>query len=152
MLQRAVLEAAAYGLYIGDDIDRGIMWLRRDDSGTSRDKVRKAFGFGSLKHDFETRHPDLVKAFVELYDTLVDFGGHPNEAGFSISTNIREGAGEKIIDTVYLHDDSGIALNFGIKNTARVGLWIILVFRSIYPDLFAGAGASDAVDELLSRH
>lgn len=111
-----------------------------------------AFGFGSLKRDFQARHPDLATSFAELYEALVDFGGHPNEAGFLISTSIRQVDGTKNIDTVFLHDDDGMALDFGLKNTARVGLWTILVFRSIYPELYDAAGVSEIVDALIARH
>lgn len=152
VLQRAVLEAAAYGLYIGDNLERGELWLRRSDSKSAKDRVRDAFSFGSLRRDFKSRHPGLEPAFSSLYDALVDFGAHPNEEGFSISTNIRKVEGGRSIDTVYLHDDDGPALDFGMKNTARVGLWIILVFRAIYPALYDDPELDFIVNEILRRH
>lgn len=152
VLHRAVLETAAYGLYIGHDNLRGELWLRRSDSKGAKEKVREAFSFGSLRRDFKLRHPDLEPAFSSLYENLVDFGAHPNEAGFSISTAVRRVDGGRTIDTVYLHDDDGPALDFGMKNTARVGLWIILVFRAIYPALYDDPELDFIVNELLRRH
>ena len=67
VLQRAVLEAAAYGLYIDDDVDRATGWLRREESATSKDRVRKEFGFGSLHRDFKGRHPEMAAFFAMLY-------------------------------------------------------------------------------------
>lgn len=152
VLQRAVLETAAYGLYIGDDIDRATTWLKREESSASKDRVRKEFGFGSLNRDFKGRHAEMAASFESLYNRLVDFGAHPNEAGFSISTDIRQGVGQKIIDTVYLHDDEGVALDFGLKNTAQVGLWVVLVFKAVYPGLYADSEIAMVVDNLTGRY
>ena len=65
---------------------------------------------------------------------------------------IRQGVGQKIIDTVYLHDDEGGALDFGMKNTVQVGLWVILVFRATYPALYADSEVAIVVDNLTARY
>jgi hypothetical protein len=103
-----------------------------------------------MRRHFETDYPRVAPAFVSLYETLIDFGAHPNEAGFSISTTMRKEGGKQLIDTVYLHDD-GLPLEFGLKNASRVGIWTALSYRELYPSPYAAAGVDDAVDELAAR-
>lgn len=151
VLQRATLEAAAYGLHIGPNEQRTQLWFSRGNSAAAAERVRKEFSFGSLKRHFRQDFPDIASAFVSLYETLIDFGAHSNEPGLSISTNIRQEEGKRMFDTVYLHGD-GLPLDFGLKNAARVGLWTMLAYQKVYPGQFDLAHVAEAVQEMTSRH
>lgn len=151
VLLRSTLESAAYGLYIGKDDERGVRWLKRMDSKSAKERVREEFGLGNLRRHFEKHHPEVAQPFATLYDVLVDFGGHPNEPGFSISTTIREEKGHRLVDTVYLHGD-GFPLDFGLKNTVRVGLWGVLAFREIYGLPYEQAGVDELVQSMRQRY
>ena len=151
VLQRATLEAAAYGLFIGDDVERGKLWFSRGDSKQAKENVRTEFGYGNLKRYFETHHATVAPAFVSLYETLIDFGAHPNEAGFSINQKLRRENRQKVFDTVYLHDD-GLPLDFGLKNLGRVGLWTILAFRELYPQAYEARDFGTDVDAMVAMY
>ena len=113
--------------------------------------MRSEFGFGNLRRYFEQVHPIMAPAFISLYEVSIDFGAHPYEAGFSISTSIREENGQRFIDTVYLHED-GLPPDFARKNVARVGLWTAMAFSLIYPELYAGAAVSNVMDGMVSNY
>jgi hypothetical protein len=131
VLQRAALESAAYGLFVGDDNERGARWLNRNTSNSAKERVRTEFGFGNLRRYFESKHPGVAEAFDTIYEMLIDFGAHPNEGGFSINTSLRKEGDLSIMDTIYLHED-GMPLDFGLRNLVHVGLWIIMTFRELY--------------------
>lgn len=151
VLSRSVLESAAYGLFVRDDDERSKLWFSRGDSEGAKGRVRTAFGFGNLRRDFESHFPALAAAFVSLYETLVDFGAHPNEPGFSINKRIHREEGARIIDTIYMHDDA-LPLDFGLRNLARVGLWSALVFAEVYPSDFAKRGLGAQLNQLAAKY
>jgi hypothetical protein len=150
VLMRATLESAAYGLHVGSDEARAKLWFSRGDSKSAGERVRSDFSYGNLKRHFEADYPALASVFVYLYETLIDFGAHPNEAGFSISTAIRREGDKRLFDTIYLHDDN-LALDFGLKNTARVAVWVALAYREVYPVLYEKCEVADVVQEMVGR-
>lgn len=133
---RLCLEHAAYGFYIGADQDRMKRWLLRGESNENRKAVQKEFRNEKIKQYIKSAAPVMGAQFAHLYNQLIDFGAHPNENGYLISTNIEKNEdGGVEFQTVYLHAD-GPQLDIGLKTAGQIGLWTLhltqLLFRERY--------------------
>jgi hypothetical protein len=151
VLSRAVIESAAYGMFIGGDQAKTTLWYSRQDSASARERVRKEFGYGKLRGHFEKAHPRVAPAFTSLYEALIDFGAHPNEPGFSINMKLQKAGRSRTFDTIYMHED-GLPLDFGLSNLCRVGLWIVLAIRELYPEAYAERCEPTAVEALMAAY
>ncbi|BCH27964.1 hypothetical protein [Mesorhizobium sp. L-8-3] len=146
-LLRSCLELAAYGVFIGADTERAERWLRRHDGDAEKAQVRKEFAIGNIKQHLRGLSSKLGDLFEELYEAMIDFGGHPNERGFSASLRMEKGEDRRTIEAVYLQGD-GVALDWSLATTARVGLWSLHAFQLIYPEKFGLLGVTVKLTEM----
>lgn len=148
---RSCIELAGYGLFIGDDSGLAEVWERRHDDEASMAACKSAFTVRAVKEHVRSLAPKIADSFDALYGEMIDYGGHPNERGFSISTSIVENSDHMQINAIYLQGD-GIALDWGLKKTAQVGLWALLAFQLLYRDRFRLLGITDAIEQLRQRY
>ncbi|RVP48139.1 hypothetical protein [Sinorhizobium medicae] len=146
-LLRLCLEHASYGFFIGGDKARWIRWMKRNDSASAKDKVRKEFTPGAIMHALRKADAGIAGNFEFLYERLIDFGAHPNEAGFSMSTLLTKKPGETHISAVYLHGE-GVPLDFALKTTAQVALCVLQVAYLIYPARMDLSGIRHDLDQI----
>jgi hypothetical protein len=151
-LLRLCLEHAAYGHYIGGDAELWERWMRRGDSEKNREAVRKEFSANKVKRKLQSTNTKVGTAYETLYEQLIDFGAHPNEKGFSISSAIRRQAnGDIHIDAVYLHG-SGMPLNLALRTTAQVGICVLRIGQIIYPQRFVDLALETELAALMRRY
>lgn len=150
-LLRLCLEHVSYGFFIGSDTDRWTRWMKRNDSKKNKEKVRDEFTHGAIKRALKSADAKIGGYFESLYDGLIDFGAHPNEQGFSMSTKLKEGPGETHILSIYLHDD-GIPLNFTLKNTTRVAICVLQIAYLIYRTRMELLGIRHDLDQITARY
>jgi len=148
---RLCLEHASYGFYIGDDDERWRRWMSRHDSDTGRKAVRNEFTATKIQASLAGAAPKIGAAFSTLYEGVIDFGAHPNELGFSVSTFVQHEDDRVHFNTIYLHAD-GLPLDLGIKTTARIGLCALMIARLIYPEKLKLLGIHEEVDEMKTRY
>lgn len=134
-LLRSCLEQASYGHYIGNDQERWELWMNRHDSRsrTQQDNWRKEFAIRKIIRNLKAADEDLGNLFAELYDQTIDYGGHPNERGMFMNSDIMDlpDGGKKFL-SIYLQGD-GLMLDFCLKMTAKVGLCVLRIAQAIYP-------------------
>lgn len=148
---RLCLEHASYGFFIGGDQARWTRWMKRNDSATAKDKVRKEFSPGAILHTLKQTDAGIAGNFEKLYERLIDFGAHPNEAGFSMSTLLSRNGNETHISSVYLHGD-GAPLDFALKTTAQVGLCALQIAYLVYPERMDQSGIRHDLDQIITRY
>jgi hypothetical protein len=149
---RLCLEHGAYGFYIGADEERWKLWMARNDSAAAKQAVRNEFTHRKIKaHISTTASQKVGDQFETLYERLIDFGAHPNEQGFSMSSTIRKADGNVYFDTLYLHDD-GLPLDVSLKTTGQVGLWVLHVAQFVYSAKFQLLGIRDELQEIRKRY
>ncbi|MGN8152714.1 hypothetical protein ACTJK5_10605 [Agrobacterium sp. 22094] len=148
---RLCLEHAGYGHYIGGDVDLWERWMRRHDSDDHRKAVRREFTAANVEKKLQAADASVAKAYEILYERLIDFGAHPNEKGFSMSSNIRRENGDIHIEAVYLHGD-GMQLNLALKTTAQVGICVLRIGRILYPQRFKDLGLDVELDGIRQRY
>jgi hypothetical protein len=151
-LLRLCLEHANYGFYIGPDVPRWERWMARNDNEASKKVVLKEFHASRLKEALVAKAPEIGKRYVMLYERLIDFGAHPNEQGYSISSSIdKTEDGTTHLNTIYLHPD-GLPLAMAMKTASQVGICALLIAQMIYPGRFELLRIRDDLDVLRTRY
>ncbi|MBY5318208.1 hypothetical protein [Rhizobium leguminosarum] len=150
-LLRLALEHASYGFFIGADQARWTRWMKRTEDEKSRKAVREEFTAGAIKRALKKTDAKIGGHFEYLYERLIDFGAHPNEQGFSMSTTLRREPGETHILSIYLHDD-GIPLDFALKNTAQVAICVLQIAYLIYPNRMELQGIRHDLDQITTKY
>ncbi len=83
--------------------------------------------------------PEAGALFAKLYQTLLDFGAHPNDLGVMASTTAQI-EGDDLNVSSALIGGSGQMLDFFLRTLSDVGVCALLVFRDAIPARFAEKG------------
>lgn len=151
-LLRLCLEHASYGYYIGGDAALWERWMRRGDSDKNRDAVRKEFSAGKVKSKLQSANAKIGTVYETLYERLIDFGAHPNEKGFLLSSAIdRQPNGDLHLNTVYLHEN-GMPMDLALKTTAQVGICVLRIGEILYPQRFKDFGLDLELATIMKRY
>lgn len=152
-LLRVCLEQGGYALYIGEDQGRWERWMdrhaprTRTQQGTWKDE----FTHGKVTRYITASDADLGHVYTTLYDRTIDYGGHPNERGTSVSMTMEETEdGGRCFNTVYLHGD-GLLLDFALKTTAQVGICALRLAKVIYPHRVQATGVEFQLETISRR-
>lgn len=150
-LLRLSLEHASYGFFIGGDQARWTRWMKRNDDEKSKKAVREEFTSGSIRRAVKKADAKIGGHFETLYERLIDFGAHPNEQGFSMSTKLRKESGETHILSIYLHDE-GVPLDFALKTTAQVAICVLHIAYLLYPARMELQQIRHELDQITTRY
>ncbi len=150
-LLRLCLECAGYAALLHDDAGLAETWLRRDDSQDDKKAVRRAFTSQSIETAIKQRDAHHAEVFRSLYETLIDFGAHPNEKMVSSNLQIAHGTGEARINIDYLQAD-GPTLDVTLKWLVQVGIWALHAFALLYPARAAAANLQTELTDIKQRY
>ena len=125
--------------------------MGRNDSENNKEAVRKEFSANKVKRHLQSANAKVRTAYEALYERLIDFGAHPNEKGFSMSSAIRrQPNGDIQLDTVYLHGD-GMPLNLALRTAAQVGICVLRIGQILYPQRCNDLGLDTELDAIMQR-
>jgi hypothetical protein len=148
-LLRLCLECAGYAAIIGEDQKIAEAFLRRTDSDAARREAQAAFNAGRIKAAVDKLDENLKIVFSTLYESLIDFGAHPNELMMTASSRMERRDTETILNTIYAHGD-GLTLNWTLKRTVQVGLWSAKIFVHLFPSRGAEIDADRIIGDISS--
>ena len=147
-LLRSCLECAAYGLHIGDNDTRTIIWLNRHDDDDSKKIMRSEFKNEKLKATISSVNDSVFsKAFELLYEKTIDYGGHPNQLGLHTGQSVIEEDAQTEFRTIFL-DGDGDQLDSALNTTGLVGIWSLYAFQHVYPARFELLGVKHRLIEI----
>jgi hypothetical protein len=138
VLTRSSLEYAGYALHIHMNRTLGETWLRRHDDAASMTAVRKAFQAASIEKTIADKDAKLGEIYKQLYQSTIDFGGHPNERG--VSTNLLQQ--DQAFLGIYLHANE-LAIANCFKSVALTGLTCLNIFQHIFEARFSLLGLKE---------
>ena len=150
MVLRGCLENSLYALYISRKPETGEIWLKRQDDESSLKECKKCFLIGNIFETLDKENEKLGRSAKRLYDMTIDYGAHPNELSLSSIMKKKESDNEVSFNIAYLTNYLINPLAFGLclKNTARIGVCSLIIFRSIFPERFDILGLSEKVNKL----
>jgi hypothetical protein len=144
---RSCLEYAGYALHIFKTPEVGLTWLSRHDDIKSLAAVRREFQAVKIEQVVASVDPSLGRIYSQLYQTAIDFGGHPNERGVTSNMQMKDADDVRHVMHLYLHGD-GIQLQHALKLTAQTGLCSLHILQHIFAERFALIGLRDRLMQL----
>jgi hypothetical protein len=140
VMNRAVLEYAAYALHLHRDAALRMIWLNRHQSAADMKASRDALTHAKVLAAVTAVNQHAAKRFEDLYQHTIDFGGHPNERSVTGNMQMVEETDRRVMLAVFQHGD-GPQLDLALMTTARCAM--------VAFEILQGLGALDARFELL---
>lgn len=135
VVNRACLEYAAYALHLHRNVPVRIVWLDRHKDAASLEASQNALSYRKVFKTVEAANRDAAKRFESLYQTAIDFGGHPNERSVTGNMKMVDEPDRRAMLAVMLHGD-GHALDYGLDRTLRTGLCSLEVLQGVFDARF----------------
>jgi hypothetical protein len=134
-VMRSCLEYAGYAHLIKVRPELGKLWLLREDSDHSRDKVRNTFSAATIKKTLKAANAEIGKRYQDLYEYTISNGAHPNELALTNSLLVTEHPGQTRF-TVIILPNEGQALRESMGTCAWIGPTVLEICSLILPTRF----------------
>jgi len=143
---RGCLEDALYGFYLLQRPALKSIWMARQDSDDAKKKIRATFTIGAMRKLLQEKNSSVGDQFNLVYETLIDFGAHPNTLAFTSHLAPIPDSTDQMWQYINLTTlDQAMAFRLG----AMTGLNALNILALMFPEQFAG---SDAGVLLLRAH
>jgi hypothetical protein len=147
VMNRAVLENAAYALHLHRDTAVRMIWLDRHQSDAALKASRDALTHAKVLATVTAVNQHAAKRFEELYQRAIDFGGHPNERSVTGNMKMVDEPNRRVMLAVMQHAD-GPELNMALKTTAQCGMCALEMLQGVFNARFELLGINAAMLEL----
>jgi hypothetical protein len=150
---RTGIEQAWYILHLAKDPnphERVTVWLRRNDDDTSRSKCKNEFTIRNVRSTHQSFDSVTAKQLHELYEMMIDLGGHPNPQGVLTSISLLERE-EEISYRVGLLAPKVTTVLLALKTAVETAIGMFKVFYLIFPERFKIMGLDEKIDVLIGE-
>jgi hypothetical protein len=147
VMNRAVLEYAAYALHLHRDATVRMIWLNRHQSAVDLKAARDAFTHAKVLATVTAVNQHAAKRFQSLYQHAIDFGGHPNERSVTGNMKMIEETNRRVMLAVMQHAD-GPELDMALITTARCAICALEILQGVFKARFELLGINAAMLEL----
>jgi hypothetical protein len=144
VMNRSVLEFAAYALHLHRNADVRMIWLNRHRSKEDMEASRKTLSHNKVRKSIEAANRHAAERFEKLYQWAIDFGGHPNQRSVTGSMKVIETTDRRETLAIILHGD-GPQLDAALVGTARCGMCALEILQSVFDARFTLLGVSAAM-------
>jgi hypothetical protein len=144
VMNRAVLEYAAYALHLHRDAALRMFWLHRHRSPADMQASRDALTHAKVLATVKAVNRHAAKRFEELYQHTIDFGGHPNERAVTGNMKMVEEANRRVMLAVMQHDD-GPELDMALMTSARCSMCALEILQGVFNARFELLGINAAM-------
>jgi hypothetical protein len=147
IMNRAVLEYAAYALHLHRNAEVRMIWLDRHKDAGSMEASRNALSHNKVKKTVEAVNRHAAERFEKLYQWAIDFGAHPNERSVTGNMKIVEGESRREMLAIMQHGD-GLELDAALVGTARCGMCALEILQAVFNARFELLGINAAMLEV----
>jgi len=150
---RAAIEQAWYALHIARDprpLERSNVWLQRHDSPSAMNACKHEFTVANVRDTHRSLDPDAAKILQQLYDSTIDFGGHPNPKGILASLR-RVDEGGAVTYRVGILNPDPLLMTMTLKMAVEVAIGVLRVGQLIAPDLLKVEGLDLTIEQLIKE-
>jgi hypothetical protein len=155
---RQAIEEAWYALHIATEPDppalasgepsrmaRWEIWMRRTDDSTAKRRCKDEFTVKNVRSSHERIDPATAAELYSIYETLIDFGAHPNEQGLFAAMTKQENDRE-IEYQIGILAPHELPLMFTLRLAVAVAVGALKIFQKIYPERFALMSVDQKID------
>jgi hypothetical protein len=149
---RSGIESAWYALHIAADPAPGTraeVWLRRNESDEATARCRTEFKVGRIRATHEAIDAAGASDMHWLYQTVIDFGAHPNQQGVLAAVIRSETESQRDYRIGILQPDEPRVM-MSLRLAVSVAVAVLRIFGKIYPERFALVGLDTQIDQLVA--
>lgn len=149
---RSSIESAWYALHIATDPvpeARAETWLRRNDDQQATAKCRSEFTIAKVRASHEAVDPSGAADLHWLYETVIDFGAHPNQRGV-LTAIIRAEDEIKVDYQVGILQPEPLRVMMSLRLGVAVAAGVLRCFRSAYPERFKLSGLDERLEQIVA--
>jgi hypothetical protein len=150
---RSAIEQAWYALHIAKDPSppqRSTIWLSRNDDAASKSRCKTEFTIANVRSTLDSLDPVTSKPLHQLYETMIDFGAHPNQRGVLAAINSSEQGKEHNYHVGILAPEP-LPVVSALHETVAVGVGALKVFHLVFPERFQIMGLDSEIDVLVAE-
>lgn len=150
---RAAIEQAWYALHMAKDPqppNRAKVWLCRNDDEVSKSKCKSEFTVANVRSTHESLDSVTAKQLHQLYETMIDFGAHPNQLGVFMAMSKSETEKEIRYRVGILFPDI-VPLVATLRMAVAVAVGALKVFQLIFPERCKLMGLDEEIKALVSE-
>jgi hypothetical protein len=148
VLNRSVLENAAYALHLNRNKALRKVWLDRHVDLVSLEASSNALSYRKVQKTVAAVNRHAGERFKKFYQQTIDFGGHPNERSVTGSMKMQKQAGGRRIMLAIMQHGDGLQLDAILKATAQCGLCSLEILQGVFNPRFELLGVNAAMLEL----
>jgi hypothetical protein len=138
---RSVLEYAGYCLTIYETPSLERVFIFRHASSTQMKLQKEAFKISAIRASIARRDADAAELYADLYQRIIDFGGHPNPHATFSAMDLDENEGQATMMAFAISKDPKIVTH-ALKSTGQVGLMALHVVEHVFKPKFELLGIS----------
>ncbi|HEX3216468.1 MAG TPA: hypothetical protein VHR67_06385 [Aestuariivirgaceae bacterium] len=147
MINRTMLEYAAYALHLNRNPELKAIWLDRHLDEKTMTASKNGFSHRKVVKSVSDFNQHAGTRFSKLYQHTIDFGGHPNERSVTGNLEVVEEADRRTMLMIMQHGD-GPALDFALRTTAQCGMCSLEMLQGVFNARFELLGINAAMLEL----
>jgi hypothetical protein len=150
---RAAIEQAWYALHIAKDPHppkRAKLWLCRNDDVASKAACKSEFMVAKVRSTHESLDVATARQLQELYEDMIDFGGHPNQLGVLTSVSKLQEEKQITYRIGILHPGT-VAQIFVLRMAAAVAVGALKIFQLVFPERFRIMGIDSEIHALVNE-
>jgi len=150
---RAAIEQAWYALHISKDpqpTNRAKVWLCRNDNQASKSKCKKEFTISNVRSTHESLDTITANQLQQLYETMIDYGAHPNQSGMLMAMSMTEKEKEINYKVGILFPET-VPLITTLRMAVAVAVGALKVFQLIFTERFKIMRLDEEIKALVNQ-
>ena len=147
---RVAIENAWYALHIAMDpngTSRARIWLCRNDDAQALKACKAEFTVARVRATHEQHDSATARQMHALYETMIDYGGHPNMRGMLTGFDCVDSPGITTFLTPLLSVEA-LPMVLATRMAVAVAIGSFHIHRLIYPERVQISGFRKEIDEL----
>jgi hypothetical protein len=150
---RAAIEQAWYALHIAKDPkppNRAKVWLCRNENKASKAKCKNEFTVANVGSTHQSLDSVTAKQLHQIYETMIDFGAHPNQLGVLVEISKSE-TEQEINYRVGILFPQIVPLVATLRMAVAMAVGALKVFQLIFPVRFKIMGLDKEIKVFVSE-
>ena len=150
---RSLVESTLYALHIAKDprgTERSEIWLRRNEDGQAKRRCQPEFKVTKVRQTHQALDAAAAKEFHEMYESLIDFGAHPNQFGVMMAMGKTRTDRQVDFSVGILHPTQSPVL-FALRMAVRTAIGALKTFQLVFPERFTLTGLDLEIETLIPQ-
>ena len=149
---RSVVESAWYALHMAKDpggTKRYEIWQLRDENDEAKKRCRNEFTVARVRQTHEEQEAAGARELHKVYETLIDFGAHPNQLSVMMALVKTEETDNQV--TYGIFPWKPLSVLFALKMAVATAIGALKIFQLVFPERFTIAGLDLEIKKLIPQ-